>query len=322
MKLSDIRSKFNFKALSIVLGDGKHNSIWKKPAWITQMSHGHHVVEYHQLGFYVEGSVALDLDTILVQREQISNLDIWLFGVCDNGVISGGISGYLESHLFDKEPKEARFLLLSIKQSLDMVITKCKETMRKANLNAREKCKEAIKEVDRKGNVGSASASVIVINEDKFVIAAMGEYRAVVCTDGMATEIRGSTTQGKRQWPHKAILGALHIPKVRVQARRITTRSWRNSEIEVSSRKVDSDTEFIILGSPGVWKVMKSQEAVNLISHIEDAQKAAECLAKEAMARNCKRNISCLTLQSRGRSNKHLVLKLCPKPMIELSGIS
>jgi len=42
---------------------------------------------------------------------------------------------------------------------------------------------------------------------------------------------------------------------------------------------------------------MKNQEAVSLISHIEDPQEAAECLANEALNRMSKSNISCLIIR-------------------------
>lgn len=44
-------------------------------------------------------------------------------------------------------------------------------------------------------------------------------------------------------------------------------------------------------------QVMKNQEAVNLIRHIEDPQEAAECLAKEALTRMSKSTISCLIIR-------------------------
>ena len=44
-------------------------------------------------------------------------------------------------------------------------------------------------------------------------------------------------------------------------------------------------------------QAMKPQEAVNLIRHLEDPQEAAECLAKEAITRMSKANISCLIIR-------------------------
>ncbi|CAJ1976446.1 unnamed protein product [Sphenostylis stenocarpa] len=71
----------------------------------------------------------------------------------------------------------------------------------------------------------------------------------------------------------------------------------RGSDIFVRSERIDSCAEFLILASNGIWEVMKNQEAVNLISHIEDPQEAAECLAKEALIRMTKSNISCLIIR-------------------------
>jgi len=44
-------------------------------------------------------------------------------------------------------------------------------------------------------------------------------------------------------------------------------------------------------------QVMKNQEAVNLIRHIEDPQEAADCLAKEALIRMSRSKISCLVIR-------------------------
>lgn len=44
-------------------------------------------------------------------------------------------------------------------------------------------------------------------------------------------------------------------------------------------------------------QVMKNQEAVNLIRHLEDPQEAAECLSKEALSRMTKSNVSCVVIR-------------------------
>ena len=46
-----------------------------------------------------------------------------------------------------------------------------------------------------------------------------------------------------------------------------------------------------------VYQAMKPQEAVNLISHLDDPHEGAECLAREAITRNSKSNISCLVIR-------------------------
>lgn len=60
------------------------------------VSHGHHVVE---------GYDESDCDYFRVQREQIEELELWLFGVSDPR-IGDGVTKYMQAHLFDKKPKE------------------------------------------------------------------------------------------------------------------------------------------------------------------------------------------------------------------------
>ncbi len=76
--------------------------------------------------------------------------------------------------------------------------------MRKAYLGARAKVREAQK-ADETWRVGSAS--VMVINGEKLVIANMGDYRAVVCRDGVAHQINSGHQQtAKRHWTRRLFL--------------------------------------------------------------------------------------------------------------------
>ena len=83
--------------------------------------------------------------------------------------------------------------------------------MKQAYLGARAKSREIDKaKIRSKGAcdrvVGSASA--IVINGEKLVIANMGDYRAVVCKDGDAFQISRTRHQAtKRHWSRKFIPG-------------------------------------------------------------------------------------------------------------------
>lgn len=54
---------------------------------------------------------------------------------------------------------------------------------------------------------------------------------------------------------------------------------------------------IVILQLWHVFQVMKNQEAVNLIKHIENPQAASECLAKEASNRMSRGSISCLVIR-------------------------
>lgn len=63
-----------------------------------QLSHGHFIYENKDgLGF--------DTDSVVIQREQIQELELWLFGVFD-AQVGDRVTKYLQSHLFDKKLNE------------------------------------------------------------------------------------------------------------------------------------------------------------------------------------------------------------------------
>ncbi|PIN14312.1 Phosphoprotein phosphatase [Handroanthus impetiginosus] len=175
---------------------------------------------------------------------------------------------------------------------------KSKEAMKRAHLTARTKLIDRYQAEEKSGELGSASA--MVINGEKLVMANTGDYRAVICRDGEAYQIcRKKQRSTTRHWSLKLISGALRVPKVhKIAGDESITKRSKSSELVVGSESIDSETEFVILASNGVWEVMRHQEAVNLISHIEDPQAAAECLATEALIRMSKSQISCLIIRT------------------------
>ncbi|XP_039134060.1 putative protein phosphatase 2C-like protein 44 [Dioscorea cayenensis subsp. rotundata] len=136
-------------------------------------------------------------------------------------------------------------------------------------------------------------ATVIVMKSDKFIAANFGKYKAVVvCRNGMASQI-GWTYQiiERGWWP---ISELLHL---RCSVGEGDERIGRSSRLVVTAQKVEHNTSLVILASQGVWEVMRIQEAADLISHIEDAETAAECLAEEAINRMSKSTISCIVIR-------------------------
>ncbi|PSR97927.1 Protein phosphatase 2C-like protein [Actinidia chinensis var. chinensis] len=291
MGFKDLHLKLKaFRLRRFLIGDvgnkkREEREFGKVPSWMVPVTHGYHVVE----NGWFRGELGSDSDSdsnsdsVVVQREQIDELELWFFGVF-NARIGDGITKYLQSHLFDKNPKQSQLK------------RKSKDTLKKAYLNARAKIREAEKAEERE-RIGSASA--LVINGEKLVIAHMGDYRAVVCRDGEAHQVSRRHHQGtKRHWSHKLIPGVIRMPKVRILAwDAVGTKSPKSLEIKVGDERIDSDTEFVILASNGIWEVMNHQEAVNLIRHMEDPQEAAESLAKEALTRMSRSNISCLVIR-------------------------
>ncbi|PON37704.1 Protein phosphatase [Parasponia andersonii] len=273
MGLKDLPLKLKaFRMRRLLIGDGSKIKIREpsKPSWMTPISHGYHVVEGQSLRL---GSDDSDSDSVVVQREQFDQLELWFFGVSD-ARIGDGVTKYMQSHFFDRKPKETT-----------QIRRRGKEAMKKAYLGVRAKIKES-QRAEAASKPGSVS--VMVINGEKLVIANMGEYKAVLCRDGVARQIGGKHQQPsvKRHWSRRLLSG-----------RTASTMQSKGLELLLGAERVDSDTEFVILASTGIWEAMKPQEAVNLIRHLEDPQEAAECLAKEAITRMSKSNISCLIIR-------------------------
>ncbi|XP_050216394.1 putative protein phosphatase 2C-like protein 44 [Mercurialis annua] len=280
MGLKDLHIKLKAFRLRRFLKRGgqksSSNNTAKKLSWMMPISHGYHVVEDQSFRGCSGGSRS---DSVVVQREQVQELELWYFGVSD-ARIGDGVTKYLQSHLFNSNSKESH------------IRRKSKETMRKAYLGARAKINETPKSEDEKLNVGSAS--VMVINGEKLVMASMGDYKAVICRDGVAHQVRSKHQQTtKTHWSHRffpARILAWNSDKT------MKTKHSKSSEVVVRAERIEADTEFVIIASTGIWEVMKNQEAVNLIRHIDDPQQAAECLSKEALTRMSKSNISCVII--------------------------
>lgn len=70
-----------------------------------------------------------------------------------------------------------------------------------------------------------------------------------------------------------------------------------SSEPDVLVEIVDDDTEFLILASDGVWKVMSNQEAVDCVKDTEDPRSAAKKIIKEAVEKKSRDDISCIVVR-------------------------
>lgn len=81
----------------------------KKLPWMMPISHGYYVVEVAvEDRSWAESSETDELaqaDSVVVQREEMGNLELWFYGV-SNAVIADSICRYLQSNLFDKNLKE------------------------------------------------------------------------------------------------------------------------------------------------------------------------------------------------------------------------
>ncbi|CAA2980583.1 phosphatase 2C 44 [Olea europaea subsp. europaea] len=244
MGLKDLHLKLKATRLRrFLIGNGgnkerKSDNAEIRPPWMMNVSHGYHVVEDRSWTWGGTPSHNVTkFDSVVIQREQIEQCELWFFGVFEEG-ISDGVLDNMKTNFFNKKLKESNLWKRS------------KEAMRRAHLSARAKMRERQK--PEAGAAGAeaekpGSASAIVINGEKLVTANMGEYRAIVCRDGKAYQI------SRKHWSQKLIPGALRMPQVCVSSG--GTRNSKSSELVVGSEGIDSETEFLILASTGVWEV-------------------------------------------------------------------
>jgi protein phosphatase PTC1 len=73
-----------------------------KPSWMMPISHGHHVVEHDMIK---DDSDDSEFDSVVIQREQIGETELWYFGIFD-ALIGDCVTKYLQSNYFDKNLKE------------------------------------------------------------------------------------------------------------------------------------------------------------------------------------------------------------------------
>lgn len=93
------------------------------------------------------------------------------------------------------------------------------------------------------------------------------------------------------QWLQKILIQIQSLSlSVALESGRYVTISRSNQNRETNHLTKRLMFQFLL-------QVMKNQEAINLIRHIEDPQDAAKCLAKEALNRISKSDISCLVIR-------------------------
>jgi protein phosphatase PTC1 len=80
------------------------------PPWLALL-HGYHVLEDQP---FISGSdepePEPEPDTVVVEREKIEELELWLFGVSE-GQVGDEVTNYVRSHLLDRNPKEVTFFI-------------------------------------------------------------------------------------------------------------------------------------------------------------------------------------------------------------------
>ncbi|KAJ9170925.1 hypothetical protein P3X46_018987 [Hevea brasiliensis] len=231
-------------------------------------------------------------DYVFSDFKQVNNNELGLFAIFD-GHLGHDVANYLQTHLFDNILKEHDFW------------TDTESAIRRAYHTTDV---EILEKAFVLGKGGSTAVTAILINGQKLVVANVGDSRAVISKNGVAKQLSVDHEPSKEKNTIESRGGFVSnlpgdVPRVDGQlavARAFGDKSLKihlSSEPDVAEETIDDDTEFIILASDGIWKVMSNQEAVDTIKDIKDAHSAAKRLIDEAVSRKSKDDISCIVVR-------------------------
>ncbi|KZV14506.1 putative protein phosphatase 2C 39 [Dorcoceras hygrometricum] len=248
------------------------------------ITHGYHMVEGK--------SAHMMEDYVFAQFKQVGDNELGLFAVFD-GHLSHQVPIYLKAHLFNNILKEPDFW-----SDTENAI---RRAYRITDGNILDKSQDL-------GKGGSTAVTAILINCEKLVVANVGDSRAVICKNGKAKQLSVDHEPGTERENIENRGGFVlkypgDVPRVDGQlavARAFGDKKLKDhlsSEPDITVEFIDDGTEFVILASDGIWKVMSNQEAVDCIRNIRDTKLAAKRLNEEALNRNSTDDISCIIVR-------------------------
>jgi len=234
-------------------------------------------------------------DYLVAEYRQVGEHDLGLFAIFD-GHLGHTVPDFLRSHLFDNILSEPEFL------------SDPKTAIQKAYQLTDEKILENASEL---GRGGSTAVTAILIGSDKsvkLVVANVGDSRAVISKNGVAEQLSVDHEPNMERQTIEKKGGFVSnlpgdVPRVDGQlavARAFGDRSLKkhlSSEPYVIDETITENSDFLILASDGLWKVMSNQEAVDEIKDFKDAQAAAKHLTEQAVNRKSKDDISVIVVK-------------------------
>ncbi|KAG9439654.1 hypothetical protein H6P81_019819 [Aristolochia fimbriata] len=250
--------------------------------------HGYHLVQGkqgHDMEYYVVAQIRL-----------VDGNHLGLYAIFD-GHSGQHVGDYLQSHLFDNILDEPDFW------------TRPERAMRRAYRETDVEILDGVVGRARRG--GSTAVTAIVINGEKLIVANVGDSRAIISRKGVAEQL-SVDHEPERERGMVESKGGFVSQKpgrscvARVDGQLAMTRAFGDealkqhitSEPDVTTVMIDPETELLLLGSDGLWKVMSNQEAVDSIMGLEDdPQEASEHLIREAVSKKSIDDISCIVLR-------------------------
>ncbi|KAL4348718.1 hypothetical protein GQ457_17G005510 [Hibiscus cannabinus] len=233
-------------------------------------------------------------DYVVSEFRKKDDSELGLFGIFD-GHLGHDVAKYLQGHLFDNILKQHDFW------------TQTEDAIRRAYHSTDAEILDKAKHL---GRGGSTAVTAILINSQKLVVGNVGDSRAVICKNGVAKQLSVDHEPSKEKGMIERRGGFVSnlpgdVPRVDGQlavARAFGDKSLKlhlSSDPDVTAEVIDDNTDFIILASDGIWKVMSNQEAVDAIKNIKDARAAAKHLIEAAVSKKSKDDISCIVVRFR-----------------------
>ena len=242
---------------------------------------------------FVKGKAGHPMEDYVVSEfKKVDGHDLGLFAIFD-GHLGHDVAKYLQTNLFDNILKEKDFW------------TDTKNAIRNAYISTDAVILEQSLKL---GKGGSTAVTGILIDGKTLVIANVGDSRAVMSKNGVASQLSVDHEPSKEQKEIESRGGFVSnipgdVPRVDGQlavARAFGDKSLKihlSSDPDIRDENIDHETEFILFASDGVWKVMSNQEAVDLIKSIKDPQAAAKELIEEAVSKQSTDDISCIVVR-------------------------
>jgi protein phosphatase 1L len=233
-------------------------------------------------------------DYLVAEVKKVNHQELGLFAIYD-GHLGHNVANYLEQNLFNniinasvfwKDPKQA---------------------MKEAYLNTDG---DILEKVPNLGPGGSTAVTAILIDSKMLYVANVGDSRAVISKGGEARQLSidhepGNSIEKEDIMKKGGFVSNMPGDVPRVDGQLAVARAFGDKSLkahlsvtpDIKEVEIDADIDFLILASDGLWKVMKNQEAVDLVKKIKDPSVAAKQLAQEAVNRKSKDDISCIVVR-------------------------
>ncbi|XP_073141901.1 probable protein phosphatase 2C 10 [Henckelia pumila] len=223
---------------------------------------------------------------------QFQGRDLGLFAIYD-GHLGDSVPAYLQKHLFSNILKQEEFWADPSRS-----IAKAYERTDQMILSHNPEL----------GRGGSTAVNAILIDCRRLWVSNVGDSRAVLSRKGQAIQMtidHEPNTERDDIENRGGFVSNIPGDVARVDGQLAVSRAFGDknlklhlrSDPDVTNADIDNETDFLILASDGLWKVMSNQEAVDIAKKIKDPQKAAKQLATEALNRDSKDDISCIVVR-------------------------